>query len=447
MKKMLFTLCLAAAFAASADITLYADSYKRKGGSAKTAPWRIINTAKYMSIEDNTLALKEDKRYLSATGVIRGEQPFGGKFRFSIENTEPNSYKIGILLRGLDMKDTFFYSGPQTGKGSFEVTLPRGARRIELVISGKGKFKNAKVVRIVDSSYRVEADPAYQLVKGEAAPVKFKLFHNEKEVPDGKVEVSGLEGAHMPSGATARAWIEKGDPAPFDAAAQKIKLEKPVNILYIGDSLTHFDIGHNHVDRVGYFLNKYNPGKAKVWNYACGGDDICRIVDRLNGKKSGRWGYRYHDLWNRSYDWAFVFLGHNDTKASSKNDYRIAVVPPEKQRVLYEELIKKLQAKGIKRIILMSSSSSNFELCKANSDKIKRIHNRFGDPVHQEAFNKVLTELAEKHGLEYMDLYTPMKAVPDKAKLLNPNDGVHLTPAGHDFVALETLKYLSAAGK
>jgi len=447
MKKTMFTLCLAAAFAASADITMYADSYKRKGGSAKSAPWRIINTNIRASIEDNALVLKEDKRYIPAGIAVRGEQPFGSRFRFTIENTGSDSYKLGFLLRGLDKKHEFFYSAPQTGKGSFELTLPRGARELTPVIFGKGKFRNAKVVRIWDNAYRVEADPAYQLVKGEAAPVKFKLFHNEKEVPDGKVEVSGLEAAHPASGATVRAWIEKGDPAPFDAVAQKIKLEKPVSILYIGDSLTHFDIGHNHVDKVGYFLNKFNPGKAKVWNYACGGDDIQRIVDRLNGKKSGRWGFRYDDLWNRSYDCAVVFLGHNDTKASSKDDYKIAVVPPEKQRVLYEELIKKLQAKGIKRIILMSSSSSNFELCKANSDKIKRIHNRFGDPVHQEAFNEVLKELAKKHGLEYMDLYTPMKARPDKAKLLNPNDGVHLTPAGHDFVALETLKYLSTTNK
>ena len=446
MKTISSLLCLAAALAASADITLYNDTFKRRA-PGKSKAWRMINTRNHADLENNALVLKEDKRYISNASIIRGEQPFGGKFRFTIEKTDPGSYKMGILLRGYDNKDTFHYSEPQQGKGRFEFVLPRGARRIELVLDGKGQYKDAKFVRLIDNAYHLEAYPAYQLVKGEPEKVTFKLFHNEKEVPGAEIKTDGLEAAYPASGATVRAYIEKGDPAPFDAVAQKIRLEKPVSILYIGDSLTHYDIGHNHVDKVGYFLNKFNPGKAKVWNYACAGDDIQRIVDRINGKRSGRWGFRYDDLWNHTYDWAVIFLGHNDTKASSKDNYKIAVVPPEKQRVLYEALIKKLQAKGIKRIILMSSSSSNFEVCKANSDKLKRVHNRFGDPVHQEAFNEVLKELAKKYGLEYMDLYTPMKARPDKAKLLKATDGVHLSPEGHDFVALETLKYLSATNK
>ena len=95
----------------------------------------------------------------------------------------------------------------------------------------------------------------------------------------------------------------------------------------------------------------------------------------------------------------------------------------------------------------MSASSSNFELCKKNAEnariKLKRHVNRFGDPARQEDFNKVLIDLAKKHNVEYLDIYTPMKAVKNKASLLNPGDGVHLSPAGHDFVAIETLKYLS----
>ncbi len=274
-------------------------------------------------------------------------------------------------------------------------------------------------------------------------PITFTLYHQGKIVENAQIIEQGQEAFHRQSGATAYAWIDKADPSRFDAAAKKIQLEKPVKILYLGDSLTHFDSGHNHVDKVGFFLNKYNPGKAEVYNYACGGDDIQRIVKRLGGDSSGKYGKHYQDLWTRSYDWVFVFLGHNDTKASSANQFKEPVISPELQRKLYEDLLTRLKAQGVQRIILISASSSNAELCRKNSSKIERIHNRFGEPEHMEEFNRVLIELAKEHSLEYLDVYEPMKALPDKASLLNPNDGVHLTEAGHDFIAIENLKFLN----
>jgi lysophospholipase L1-like esterase len=441
MKKTLFALCAAAGILSAAEITMYQDNFRLQS-------WRIINTKDRPKVENKTLIVDTDKRLLPGGISIRGAQPFGTRFRITITNTTQNKYKLGFLFRDAKRKNEFAMSKDLQGKGSFEFTLPRKAVSVTPIIWGKGKYKNIKVVRLIDNDYRVAAYPSYQLVKdpAKAEKVAFKLFHKEKEVPNGKIQINGLSAAHE-TGATTEAFIVKGDPAPFEKIAQNIKIKKNVNILYIGDSLTHFDYGFNHTDKVGYFLNKFNPSKVQVWNYACGGDDIDRIVKRLNGNRSGRWGFRYDDLWKRSYDWAFIFLGHNDTKANSKDNYKIAVVPPAKQKAEYEKLIKFLQAKGVKRIVLMSASSSNFELCKKNADsariKLKRHVNRFGDPAHQEAFNKVLIDLAKKYKLEYMDIYTPMKALKNKASLLNPHDGVHLSPAGHDFVAIETLKYLS----
>ena len=42
-----------------------------------------------------------------------------------------------------------------------------------------------------------------------------------------------------------------------------------------------------------------------------------------------------------------------------------------------------------------------------------------------------------------MDIYTPMKALGDKAALLRPTDGVHLTPKGHVWVAEREYEYLT----
>ena len=152
---------------------------------------------------------------------------------------------------------------------------------------------------------------------------------------------------------------------------------------------------------------------------------------------------RYIDLATRKYDTAFVFLGHNDTKASSGKNYKVPVITPAKQRKYYTLLFAKLKTLGVKNVILVSSTSSNYEICQ-KVKSLKRVHNMFGIPEHQENFNKVLQQLAKENSFHYMDVYTPMVKVGQqaKAKLLNPRDGVHLSPAGHDFIALKTLEFL-----
>jgi lysophospholipase L1-like esterase len=167
------------------------------------------------------------------------------------------------------------------------------------------------------------------------------------------------------------------------------------------------------------------------------------VVSRLNNEPKVRFKERYADIWSRKFDWAFVFLGHNDTKASSSKNYAQAVVPPDRQEKLYRELIAKLKQKGVKRIILVSSSSSDFSICEAQTRGRKGVHNRFGDPKHMEPFNAVLKKLAaSEKGVEYFDIYETMKSHPAKSTLLRKQDGVHLSDAGNDFVAVETLKYL-----
>lgn len=440
MKKTgLFFLFLLSA-ALPADENVFKDNFKNSS-------WSIVNTNQKAVAANHILTLDTDKPYMH---YLRGEFPYGAKYRFSIEARGTGKFKLGVFVYGGKISKLWSNEFPLDAKFTlheFTFTLPENARSLGLILQGCGEYRNAGLIRIIDPDYRLSASPPYQMTSGKPEPVTFTLYHRGKAVDHALILENGTDAVHPESGQTAHAYIDKGDTAPFDAVAKNIKLTKPLRILYLGDSLTHFDIGHNHADKTGYFLNKYNPGKAEIWNYACGGDDIERMVLRLDGKAPGRWKDRYKDLWNRHYDWAFIFLGHNDTKASSAKNYAEAVVPPAKQKTLYETLIARLKSKGIERIILISPTSSNFELCKANSDKIEREHNRFGDPKHLEAFDSVLKELAQQYHLEYMDVYTPMKAFPGKAGLLNPHDGVHLTAAGHDFIALETLKYLSRPGK
>ncbi len=236
----------------------------------------------------------------------------------------------------------------------------------------------------------------------------------------------------------------------LDEAASKVKLEKPVNILYLGDSLSDYDRGSNHVNTVAEYLAKHNPGKVQCWNFAKGGDCIRYIIQRMDGKGKGDWKSRYDDLWNRKYDWAFILLGHNDTKTNLKNDFKEPFTPRAQQHEMYDELIRRLRARGIGRIVLLSSTSSNFDVCNHwVTSRLERAKaagqgiSLFGQPEQMEAFNKALREIAARNNVEYADLYDKMKARGDKPFMLRFTDGVHLSKKGYDFVALETLRYLA----
>jgi lysophospholipase L1-like esterase len=162
---------------------------------------------------------------------------------------------------------------------------------------------------------------------------------------------------------------------------------------------------------------------------------------------------RFDGIWGREYDWAFIFLGHNDTHASSKTNFEQTLVPPENVAPGYEKLVSLLRSKGIKRIIIVSPSSSNFELTSAKAEKTiaaiktgkggKRKHAvRFGEPRHMERFRDTVRKFAAENGCEFFDIYDDMKALPNKAELLRPTDGVHLTQKGHEFIAEKTFDYL-----
>lgn len=232
-----------------------------------------------------------------------------------------------------------------------------------------------------------------------------------------------------------------------------LKLDKPVRVLYLGDSLTDYDRGSNHVDQVQAKIEKIAPRMVSFYNYSVRGDYITRVLDRF-ARVKGTYGMdRFDGIWGREYDWAFIFLGHNDTHASSKTNFEQTLVPPENVAPGYEKLVSLLRSKGIKRIIIVSPSSSNFELTSAKAEKTiaaikagkggKRKHAvRFGEPRHMERFRDTVKKFAAENGCEFFDIYDDMKALPNKAELLRPTDGVHLTQKGHEFIAEKTFDYL-----
>ena len=226
---------------------------------------------------------------------------------------------------------------------------------------------------------------------------------------------------------------------------------KPVSVLYLGDSLSDFDRGSNHVDKLQAKLDGKWPGKFQIHNFSVRGDFIERVMDRMNAKEVPGL-HRYKGIWDRHYDWAFVFLGHNDTRTRKDTGFTVPHMSDAQVRDGFTALIALLKSKGISRIILLSSASSNFEgirrrtalriaAIKAGKGKDTPFA-QFGDPKLLEAYNSIMSEMASNDpAVEYLDIYTPMKARPDKASLFRP-DGVHLSPMGQDYVADAEFAYI-----
>lgn len=120
-------------------------------------------------------------------------------------------------------------------------------------------------------------------------------------------------------------------------------------------------------------------------------------------------------------------------------------VPPDKFEADYRTVLGKIRAKTKARIILLSASSSVFEICPANADKARaanRPHSLFGKPEELERYNAITKRIAAQAGAAYLDVYEPTRTHPDKRSLFDPHDGVHLTNAGNRFIALRILEYL-----
>lgn len=233
--------------------------------------------------------------------------------------------------------------------------------------------------------------------------------------------------------------------AQMQKAAAKIKAAKQTDILYIGDSLTDFYRGGNHLDMVNYFL-KANNSRVTFHNYACRGDFISRVVDRFNNAPKVPFRNHYKGIWDRKYKFAFVLLGANDSVQRLETGKM--AVPVDEVEKKYRELFGIFKKQGIEKVVLVSPASSNYPACRANAQR--RIAAKkggvFGVPENIEAFAAVMKKLAAEYKFPYVDIYTPMKSMSGKAALFNSSDGVHLTPEGHEFVALKELEFLSGSG-
>ena len=366
--------------------------------------------------------------------VLTDEQPHSGKKAMLLTSADGKG-KCGTVRRDY-LLGKYEYSLYACGSGELQLGVIRYDRKSD----GKIQIKeeNSPAVRLSDDYRKIvfpfeikKPNPSRIMltvtIKGDSSFARIddcRLMRIEKPEPD----FSDLNSASQ-----------------MKAAAAGIKASDPVNILFIGDSLTDLYRGGNHLDMMNYFL-KVNQSQVTFHNYACRGDFIVRVIDRFNQKAKVPFRNHYRGIWDRQYSIAFVLLGANDSVLRLETGK--AAVPPDLAEKNYRELFEIFRKHGIRKVVLVSPASSYYPACRANAKK--RIAAKkgalFGVPENIEAFIAVVRKLSEEYGFPYLDIYTPMKNLPDKAVLFNPGDGVHLTPEGHEFLALKELEFLAGSG-
>lgn len=213
----------------------------------------------------------------------------------------------------------------------------------------------------------------------------------------------------------------------------------PRSWLFLGDSLTDYDRGRNYADILAGLL----PYDWKLKNAGIGGDDTERLLKRLRGEPVLR-SDMYDGLFGEQPDRVFIFLGGNDTKTPSDSDYQIAVTPPGRQEELLREIIHIIRNRTKTEITLINAASSYFPYQQEKAVAMLRngiSHNLFGMDKHIRNFNQVNQKLATELRLDYLDIYSITANHPDKRHLFLPDDGVHLSLAGHACVAEQILTH------
>ena len=220
------------------------------------------------------------------------------------------------------------------------------------------------------------------------------------------------------------------------AAVAQVKLEVPAHLVFVGDSLTALFPASNYVAQVRTALQSRFGDRVRVTNAGVGGDFITRVQSRLKKDVLELQPKPTH---------VFIFLGHNDSKLTSSSGYRESLVNADDFERQYRAVVSAIRETLAAKIIILSGTSSVFEITKATAEKAAKAgkaHNLFGKPEAMERFNAIARKVAEDLGADYVDLYEPTRTHPNKPSLFT-QDGVHINEKGSALVALEVLRYLS----
>ncbi len=471
MKKVFFLLLGLCTVAIAAEPNSLANP-----GFEAQGKWRLANNIKgsFQILSDAAIA-KSGKGYgelktadgTSKTRCIQVSalrQLWGKSFRYSIYAKGSGEIILGAFTHSAK-SDKYQWQKNTTALSDqyqqivFDFSIddvPAATFVLAVEIRGEGsvaQLDDASLIAIVKPGAELTAAPPHLVIPegAEVPPIAFEFTQDGKKVDNAVITTARTSnkemGAVKDAGVTAEVFVDRAPVDQFkklDAAAAGIKLSKPMHILYIGDSLTDYERDHNYADKVNYFLNKYNPGKASFRNAGVGGDFITRVLGRLEGVNGGKRAYRqemYDRLWAEKYDLICIFLGHNDTKLNAEQKPFVSSADQEQG---YRKAIEIIRANSDAPILLISPTSSVYEIGLAMREKNPKSM-LFGNPEEVGKFDAMLRKLSAELKLDYLDVYTKTRDYQPAKKALFINDGIHFTEEGNRFIAQLLLEHF--AGK
>lgn len=448
---------------------------------------------------------ENDRKFLELSSGTRGKEVFGRAHGYCKNiNLYPGTViQIKVRVKGQGKFNTgiicypwkgdnpagYMRGGEVTLTDEFQyltdfIVLPEKYSRIlpimEVQGEGKAVVEFFEMHSCIDPNVKLDALSSMQIVKdpADAGEVAFNAdtsngkamlsIADSRKVrvteiaAKGKVTVRpedllpGINEITLSSGGKhASVFIEVNDEfSADDEIAGKIRVDQNINVLFLGGSHCEFYPGQNFISRLGFWLEKYNPGKVHIFNHGVAGDFITRVEQRLNAKLNGQnpaWRQNMYDtIFDQQYDYIFMFLGQNDTvtsRISKHGKFARPQVTPDVQEKSYRRVFKILLEKNPRaKIVIISPSPSYVKLFEDYDKRFapgSQIH-MFGKKEFLDAYDAVNRKLVKEFDLGYIDMLNTMRQTPDMRSLYG-EDGVHLTPRGGMIVARGILQYFASA--
>jgi len=203
-----------------------------------------------------------------------------------------------------------------------------------------------------------------------------------------------------------------------------MKQDKPLRVIFFGDSITQAGIGpKGYITMMTEMLKTNNQsGQFELMGAGIGGNKVYDLYLRLED-----------DVLSKKPDVVFIYVGINDVWHKSSMG---TGTDPDKYVKFYEALIKKMKAQNI-RVILCTPTVIGERNDNSNMQD--------GDLNH---YSKLIRDIAAKNKLQLCDLrkyfqeYEVKNNPENKEKEILTTDRVHLNETGNKFLAEKMMEAL-----
>ena len=263
-----------------------------------------------------------------------------------------------------------------------------------------------------------------------------------------KIGCYGFSVTNEKIGIGRRCYVHVLAPDQYDRMQQiSEQIRNPGTVLVIGDSLSDYLRGYNWVEIVSHFCRTRFPGKTDWFNYAVGGDQAPRVLNRLREVPGTFALERYHGIKDIKPDLILISLGQNDSLSLDRGlkEKSPTQVPPEKFKTCMNGIIAHLKKQyPTARIVIFTPYALCVEKCRKHFFANRKLV--YGEPLIMEKYAGLVREIALENQCGVLDVHTPFRSLKDSAPYFL-YDGIHMNIRGNLYASEIVLKYLTQEEK